>query len=670
MADFTGNDRFRILRRLGAGGMGVVFQAFDQQDNRVVALKTLRNVDPTGIYRIKREFRTLADVVNRNLVTLYELFSSEDQWFFTMEFVAGREFLSYVLGTSHESTHPTRTAGDSETRPPPSPRLDSRRPDSAAADGMADTRAASAGSPIGSPGAPPRPVSSPPCSLSASQLERLRAALRQVVHGLGALHRTGTLHRDIKPSNVMVTHDGRVVILDFGLAVEIERTDSSITAQHTVVGTVAYMSPEQAAALPLSTASDWYSVGVMVYEALTGQLPWAGLPWQMLIAKRQTDPPAPRELAPDAPNDLSALCVRLLSRDPGARPGGEEILRILGPEPMESEVFRPRPSTLAARRPFVGRQEPLRVLMDAFQAVRAGRCVVVCVAGKSGVGKTALVQQFLDAIRPAGDVVVLSGRCHERESVPYKGMDGLVDTLSQYIGALPAAEVDALMPRDAFALARVFPVLRRVGGFAQPRRPTADIPDEQELRQRAFAALREVLTRLGDRRALVLHIDDLQWSDLDSGVLLGDVLRPPDPPVLLLVVCHRSEGPGASPVLDAIDRLDGPGPSDCGFRRLTLEPLTGAEARQLALALLGADDEESRAAADSIALEAAGHPYFVGELAQRHLTLADPGADALEGRRPVPVGQGNQGTGRRPQPPRSGRRSWTSTSPGGCHLSG
>src|SRR5262249_59898042 len=133
------------------------------------------------------------------------------------------------------------------------------------------------------------------------------AALAQLVEGVMALHALDKVHRDIKPSNVLVTSEGRVVLLDYGLATEARREEQLSSTD--VVGTVEYMAPEQAAARPIGPPADWYAVGVMLYEALTGQVPFTGPALEVLMNKQRLEPTPPSVLVPSTPEALDKLAV-------------------------------------------------------------------------------------------------------------------------------------------------------------------------------------------------------------------------------------------------------------------------------------------------------------------------------------------------------------------------
>ncbi len=670
---FMGSERFAIRRRLGAGGMGVVYEAYDRERDERVALKTIRRLDASSLYRFKNEFRALAGLTHPGLVRLYELFSEENQWFFTMELVEGVDFLEFVCpdptlppeetldltdpGAADRSTQRDSAPQGSPPdppNPPPAPtdadsrpRLGSTDPTDAGLEASLDRTdpialgASRLGSTDVDPDAPPPPATAAPEStvrssgsdspVPSTAVEpmatdraaeparpavrrpddtRLRAALRQLAEVLNELHAQGRLHRDIKPSNVLVTRQGRVVLLDFGLSTDVDaRADPETTDGH-IVGTATYMAPEQAAGCPVTAASDWYAVGVMLYRALTGRLPHEGRVLHILMEKQRTDPPRPAAMFQDVPEDLDRLCMDLLERDPAKRPSGDEILARLGGAAGDASRIA------AQRRLFVGRESQLATLDAAFKDMCQGRTVAVFVHGRSGVGKSSLIQRFLEGLFERNLAVILAGRCYEQESVAYKAVDTLIDSLSRYLRRLSRREADTLIPRDVSTLAQVFPVLRRVEAVAEAPVRAHVVPDQLELRRRAFAALRELLARIGDRRPLVLAIDDLQWGDMDSAILLSDLLRPPDAPVLLLVGSYRSEYATFSPFLRVLldPESDGTRPRD--HREVPLEPLTLSEGRELALRLIGQDDSAAVALAEAIVRESGGSPYFVYELVE------------------------------------------------------
>ena len=542
---FAGTDRFRIVRWLGAGGMGVVYEAHDAVRGDIVAVKTLRRTSAADLYRLKLEFRSLADVTHPNLVCLYELFVENEQCFFTMELVRGASFVHYARGQEGSSL----------------------------------------------------------------SIDRLVDALRQLIDGVSALHKRGKLHRDIKPSNVLVTPEGRVVILDFGLIAEALPPPTS-EARHVLGGTPAYMSPEVASGAMASEASDWYGVGATLYEALTGTVPFEGSVPDVLFQKRISDPATPSQRAPDqVPSDLSAICMGLLHRSPAHRLSGAAVLSALAHHTTPSVAASP---TTTHDAPFVGRQNQLQALRSASEAVATAGAMAVAIYGPSGIGKSALVRRFLGELVQRKEIVVLAGRCYENESVPYKALDGVVDDLSRYLGTIPLEQLVDLLPPDVSALTRVFPVLLQVDAVAAARRDQeSESGDPLRVRRRAFEALTALLRRLATRRSLVIWIDDLQWADADSMVLLEEILGSPSPPAMLTLLCFRSEEIAAKPFLQTLlDRAD-----RHEWSALSLEPMTEDEAQTLIGGLLPEDSTLTNHDKLRMTREAGGSPFLLEQLA-------------------------------------------------------
>src|ERR1039457_2817541 len=254
---------YEIQSPLGAGGMGEVYRATDTKLGRDIALKVLPAEmahDPERLPRFWREAKALAQLDHPKIVTTYSVEEFEGIHFLTMQLVEGQT-LDRLIGTG---------------------------------------------------------------GLPLEQIVEIAVALGDA---LAAAHEKGIVHRDLKPANVMVSSEGRVKVLDYGLAKDIRATNSSAamtsdsrTQIGVVMGTPAYMSPEQASGRPLDHRTDIFSLGVLLHEIATGRRPFEGSSSAELISAILRDaPPSVTEVRPDLPNDLARIVRRCLEKDPRHR---------------------------------------------------------------------------------------------------------------------------------------------------------------------------------------------------------------------------------------------------------------------------------------------------------------------------------------------------------------
>jgi hypothetical protein len=279
---------------------------------------------------------------------------------------------------------------------------------------------------------------------------------------------------------------------------------------------------------------------------------------------------------------------------------------------------------------LVGRARQLAALEAALGEVRSGHPVIVHVAGASGMGKSALVRRFLDAVSARDRAVVLAGRCCEREAVRFRAMDDAIDALGLHLATNDAKAVAPLSPENAAALVRLFPVLARVPALADAAlgagRGEAESPAgvSLQLRARSIAALRALLRHIGRSGPVVLCIDDAHWGDEDSAALLSELTAPPDPPGLLIVLAYRREWEGRAPLL--IVRPAGAG-APVPIHAVAVDALDDAEAR--ALVAISLDRAYDDPAVMAVVTEGAGNPFALGEFA-RHVRAAGLPATGLE----------------------------------------
>ncbi len=502
------DDRFEIISRLGSGSFGIVYEAFDRYRNRVVALKMLERAVPDAVARFKREFRYLAELRHPNLASLYELLVLGDKWALSMELIRGSELLEYLAIAELQNSL-----------------LESRQTATQPLDGDQTLRFRRKKRTSG---------------VSEIYFDDVRNAFRQLALAIAVLHQHGIVHRDIKPSNIMITSEGRVVLLDFGLVVEIARDDS--IDRQTVVGTPGYMAPEQIRASTPTAAGDWYGFGVLLFQALTGQMPFtAPSPLDVMELQIHSDPPSAAEMQRGAPNDLTSLADDCIRRDPLDRPYDSEVLRRLGLDKPDLGCPERR---RARRASLIGRTQEVRTLQSW---ISDGDTSVIALHGSSGAGKSALLGAVLDRVRTERNAFIVGGACQPWESVPFNAIDVIVDSLARALRHDRPPAVNEVM-RQAVAVTQLFPALLPVR-FGDGGDETIVMPATGEkLIARAASELRSILLAAACDRPLLLILDNAQWGDYQSAEVL---LRLLDQGVRL-VLCYQSEDRRSSLLLQAL----------------------------------------------------------------------------------------------------------------------
>ena len=366
-------------------------------------------------------------------------------------------------------------------------------------------------------------------------LPKLLQVGAQIAEALEVAHKAGITHRDIKPENVMVREDGYAKLLDFGLArlmptaMEISAEPSDRTSSGMLIGTVRYMSPEQARGEEATPASDVFSLGIVLYEAATGAHPFAvSSVLGTLNAIIAQQPAPPSRLNTGISPQLEVLLLRMLEKDPRLRPPAMDVRKALatltGREGLGFEF-----SQLAnLRRKTVGREKERARMEASYNLARGGHSQLLCLSGEPGIGKTTLVEEFLEELAISGEPCrVGRGRCSERLAGAEAYLPWM-EALASLADEGSILTVPGELPREgslASKLASLAPAwFRQLVPHAQTDLSVSAggvqeaAPSSQERLKREFCLFLEEISREGPT---VLFLDDLHWADASTVDLLA-----------------------------------------------------------------------------------------------------------------------------------------------------
>jgi len=548
--------RYQVKRFLGEGGRKRVYLAHDTRLDRDVAFSLIKTegLDASGLARVRREAQAMGRLGSHpHIVTVHDIGDEDRQPYIIQEFMEGGSVQDIV-------------------------------------DQAPDHR------------------------LPIDQSLQIAA---EVCQALQHAHDRGIIHRDVKPGNIWLTADpsassGQAIarLGDFGLAVAIDL--SRLTQAGMMVGTVAYMPPEQALGGKVDARSDLYGLGATLYEMVCGRPPFSGHDPVAVISQHLNTPPvAPSFHNPSLPPALNALILKLLAKNSQDRPSSADevhaALQTLREQVERGEVVAPAEPAAAAPigrvawGTFVGREREIEQLKEKLADAFSGLGSVVMVVGDAGIGKTRLLQEFATYARLRG-AQVLWGAAYEGEArLPY---GPFAEALRDYVSRTSVETLRQAVTEGSSVLAPMAPELKaKLPDLPEP----PPVAAEAEA-YRLFQEVTEFLKNASTSAPLVLVLEDLQWADKGSCSLLQHLARRLAGSRLLVAIsCREAELEPSHPIREALPHLR----RESGFWELPLKGLRESEVRELITVL--AEHEVPQPLVLALHQETEGNPFFIQE---------------------------------------------------------
>lgn len=560
-------NRYQILREIGRGGMGVVYLARDPLLQRDVALKVITPdfLGSEAVERFKREARVVANMDHPAIVGVHDIGEHGGSLFFVMPYVAGTNLRSFIKE-------------------------------------------------------------------GALSLGDVLDIGIQVAEALEYSHSKDVVHRDIKPENILVSQDDssgvnmRVRVTDFGLAMA--TAQSHLTKTGTLVGTISYLSPEQLSARELDHRTDIYSLGIVLYECLTGKAPYVGEIQSVLYRIAHEIPQSPRAMGADIPEELEEIIMRSLEKDPAKRfQRAKEVAdalkrhrsKLRDTERQQKLSMVVRASMVVQRpmqSPFIGREKEFTDLQRSLNASLQGECQFVVVGGEAGIGKSRFLDE-LENLARAKKIRLLHSRFVEQDQAfPYQGFCEAIQEYFRLKVTTASGPVD--FSDLASDLVSLFPVLAEMVEFTGGQKliVSGEVKRTQD-RTYIFDLLARSFVRIGGGKPLIILFEDLQNADVSLDALQYVIRRLGPTPTFLVGTYRTTEVDKHHPLMKMLKGFQG----DRRFAQINLEAFSESEYREFLQTLVGSTEME-QGFVDKLYEATEGNPHFTKELVR---SLIDSG---------------------------------------------
>lgn len=550
------NQRYRMETEIGRGGMGIVYRATDLVEKRPVAVKAMLSSDSFSekTIRFQREFRAISRLKHPNVVQVYDIGQEHHYLYFVMEYISGLNFREFFEQESNKKP------------------------------------------------------------FDFSERDRVRDFLylfQQICDALQYIHSHRIIHRDLKPENMLIQVDPdsnlpMLKILDFGLVQETDY-DIKLTRPGIPLGTVAYMSPEQAKGDTIDHRADLYALGVVLFELLVGKLPFEGSnPFSIIMNHSSQTPPTPSEFGIELPNGLESIIIKLLNKKPEERHQSawelwENLENVFQDEAIPAYVEHPGERFIYAKYPIfsptlVGREKEWEKLVPLLElhVDEGGRTMLL--EGAIGSGKSRMVHE-LELQANLSRMPLFKAYCNAQHTGPYMPFKRLLENLSANLTIYSRFQDDnEPLQTDISALVNI---ITHKSDDASTKSGTVDVVQK-------FIALIDKCLQISP---LVLVIEDVHWADRSSWVLIHALISFAETRPLGLLLSYRHDELELTPEIQQL--LDAP-PAHAIRNRLQL--LDSNQIGRMISSMLGQDLTGQTGLVHRIFQQTEGNPFFVEEL--------------------------------------------------------